>query len=140
MGDFVGGMLNYLRRHPVPCLTIAGGVAKMTKLAQGLLDLHSRRGTVDLGFLAGLARAQGAGPELADEIVAANTAAQAFGEAQALGIRLGDAVALAAQQTAAAVLPTTPIEILLIDRDARVVGRAPFATAHSPGSPRNRRR
>ena len=36
MGDFVGGMLKYLRRHPVPRVTIAGGVAKMTKLAQGL--------------------------------------------------------------------------------------------------------
>src|SRR5499427_721906 len=33
MGDFVGGMLKYLRRHPVPRVTIAGGVAKMTKLA-----------------------------------------------------------------------------------------------------------
>src|ERR1700723_406249 len=44
MGDFVGGMLKYLRRHPVPRVTIAGGVAKMTKLAQGLTDLHSRRG------------------------------------------------------------------------------------------------
>ena len=44
MGDFVGGMLKYLRRHPVPRVTIAGGVAKMTKLAQGLTDLHSKRG------------------------------------------------------------------------------------------------
>ncbi|HEX2654013.1 MAG TPA: cobalt-precorrin-5B (C(1))-methyltransferase, partial [Xanthobacteraceae bacterium] len=47
MGDFVGGMLKYLRTHPVPRVTIAGGVAKMTKLAQGLLDLHSKRGAVD---------------------------------------------------------------------------------------------
>ena len=35
MGDFVGGMLKYLRRHPVPRVTIAGGVAKMTKLGAG---------------------------------------------------------------------------------------------------------
>ena len=55
MGDFVGGMLKYLRRHPVPRVTIAGGVAKMTKLAQGLLDLHSKRGEVDLAMLASLA-------------------------------------------------------------------------------------
>ena len=41
----------YLRRHPVPRVTIAGGVAKMTKLAQGLLDLHSQRGSVDRVFL-----------------------------------------------------------------------------------------
>ena len=47
MGDFVGGMLKYLRTHPVPRVTIAGGVGKMTKLAQGLLDLHSKRGAVD---------------------------------------------------------------------------------------------
>ena len=37
MGDFVGGLLKYLRRHPVSRLTLAGGPAKMTKLAQGLL-------------------------------------------------------------------------------------------------------
>ena len=35
MGDFVGGMLKYLRAHPVPRVTIAGGVAKMTKLRRG---------------------------------------------------------------------------------------------------------
>ena len=52
MGDFVGGMLKYLRRHPVPRVTIAGGVAKMTKLAQGLTDLHSKRGEVDHALLA----------------------------------------------------------------------------------------
>ena len=46
MGDFVGGMLKYLRRHPVPRVTIAGGVAKMTKLAQGLTRsaFQARRG------------------------------------------------------------------------------------------------
>ncbi|MFX7167397.1 cobalt-precorrin-5B (C(1))-methyltransferase, partial [Acinetobacter baumannii] len=43
MGDFVGGMLKYLRRHPVPRLTIAGGFAKLSKLAAGHLDLHSGR-------------------------------------------------------------------------------------------------
>ena len=45
MGDFVGGTLKYLRTHPVPRVTIAGGIAKITKLAQGMLDLHSARGT-----------------------------------------------------------------------------------------------
>src|SRR5690606_35483592 len=55
MGDFVGGLLKYLRSHPVPRVTIAGGPGKMTKLAQGLLDLHSKRGSVDLPVLARLA-------------------------------------------------------------------------------------
>ena len=52
MGDFVGGLLKYLREHPVPRLTIAGGPAKMAKLAEGKLDLHSKRGAVDLAALA----------------------------------------------------------------------------------------
>ena len=55
MGDFVGGMLKYLRNHPVQRVTIAGGVAKMTKLAQGMLDLHSKRGAADLDALASVA-------------------------------------------------------------------------------------
>src|SRR5260221_10681906 len=41
MGDFVGGTLKYLRRHPVARLTLAGGFANPAKLAQGHLDPHS---------------------------------------------------------------------------------------------------
>ncbi|MGH7036225.1 MAG: cobalt-precorrin-5B (C(1))-methyltransferase [Stellaceae bacterium] len=52
MGDFVGGTLKYLRRHPVPRLTLAGGFGKFAKLAQGHLDLHSSRSRIDIGALA----------------------------------------------------------------------------------------
>jgi cobalt-precorrin-5B (C1)-methyltransferase len=124
MGDFVGGMLKYVRAHPVPRVTIAGGVAKMTKLAQGLLDLHSKRGEVDLAALARLAEAAGGGASLRARIVAANTAAEAFGFAQADGIGLGDAVAQAAQAVAARVVEGKRIAIdtVLFDRDGRLVG------------------
>ena len=101
MGDFVGGMLNYLRTHPVPRVTIAGGLAKMTKLAQGRLDLHSRRGHVDLDALAALAAAE---PALAERIRASNTAAEAFAQAEASGVRLGPLVADAAWEVAARAL------------------------------------
>jgi cobalt-precorrin-5B (C1)-methyltransferase len=127
MGDFVGGMLKYARTHPVPRITIAGGVAKMTKLAQGLLDLHSKRGEVDLPALAGLAETAGGGAALRARIVAANTAAEAFAHAQAEGIGLGDAVAQAAQAVAACVVEGRGIAIdtVLFDRDGNLVGRAP---------------
>ena len=130
MGDFVGGMLKHLRAHPVPRVTIAGGVAKMTKLAQGLLDLHSRRGEVSLSALAGMARQAGADAALCDAIVHANTAKHAFDLAD--GIALGDVVAARAWQTAAAVLEGAPtdLEIVLFDRDGTLVGRAPFAPVH----------
>jgi cobalt-precorrin-5B (C1)-methyltransferase len=126
MGDFVGGMLKYVRAHPVPRVTIAGGVAKMTKLAQGLLDLHSKRGEVDLAALARLAETAGGSAALRARIVAANTAAEAFGHAQADGIGLGHAVAQAAQAVAARVVEGSgiAIDIVLFDRDGKLVGRA----------------
>jgi cobalt-precorrin-5B (C1)-methyltransferase len=141
MGDFVGGMLKYVRTHPVPRVTIAGGVAKMTKLAQGMLDLHSKRGAVDLAQLADVAAASGASSALCQAIAAANTTAQAFALAQAEGIALGDAVAGAAQESAGGVVAgrDIAIEIAVFDRDGGLVGRAPFATRHD-APPRNRRR
>ena len=128
MGDFVGGMLKYLRRHPVPRVTIAGGVAKMTKLAQGLSDLHSKRGEVDRAMLAEFARAAGGSADLCARIAAANTAAHAFTLAQQEGIALGDAVARAGRQTAMALVAgrAIAIEIILFDREGKLVGRAPF--------------
>ena len=128
MGDFVGGMLKYLRRHPVQRVTIAGGVAKISKLAQGLTDLHSKRGEVDLAALAELAKAAGGSADLQHRIAAANTAAQAFALASAAGLALGDKIALAARETAASVVAgcDIAIEITVFDRDQNLVGRAPF--------------
>ena len=127
MGDFVGGMLKYLRAHPLPRVTIAGGVGKMTKLAQGLTDLHSKRGEVDLALLAEFARAAGGSAALCARIAAANNAAEALALARAEGIALGDAVARAAQQTAARIVEGRDIavEVVLFDRDGVLVGRAP---------------
>jgi cobalt-precorrin-5B (C1)-methyltransferase len=141
MGDFVGGMLKYMRKHPVPRITVVGGVGKMTKLAQGLLDLHSRRGSVDLGVLAALAEKAGGSPALSERIRAANTAAEAFAHAEAEGVALGDEVARAGWDTAAKVVAGEPIEIeiAVFDRDGRLVGHAPFRAAHA-APPRKRRR
>jgi cobalt-precorrin-5B (C1)-methyltransferase len=114
MGDFVGGMLKYLRVHPVPDVTVAGGVAKMAKLGQGLLDLHSRRGEVDLGWMARLA------PEgLRERIAEANTAKHAFDLADEAGFDLGAPVAEAAWETAARALGAGAerLEVAVFDRD-----------------------
>jgi cobalt-precorrin-5B (C1)-methyltransferase len=121
MGDFVGGTLKYLRRHPVARVTLAGGLAKMTKLAQGRLDLHSKRGAVDGVALAALAAGLGADPALAQRIAAANTTALAFELAG--DIPLAAAIAAQAHCVARDVLEDAPIllEVLLIDRTGRVV-------------------
>ncbi|MFG1180427.1 cobalt-precorrin-5B (C(1))-methyltransferase [Xanthobacter sp. V7C-4] len=133
MGDFVGGMLKYLRAHPVAKVTVAGGVAKMTKLGQGFLDLHSKRGRADMDALATLASGAGAGADLAARIGAAHMVAEAFQIARAAGFPLGDCVAQAAWTTAARALGRADValEIVVFDRDGTLMGRAPFAPAQA---------
>jgi cobalt-precorrin-5B (C1)-methyltransferase len=140
MGDFVGGMLKYLRSHPVARVTVAGGVAKLTKLAQGRLDLHSRRGEADLAALAELARRHGGSDIMAERITAANTVSEVFAIAGELA--LGNAVAAEAWQVAAAALRPAAIEleIVLFDRTGRLVGRADFTPVGHAGPPGRKRR
>jgi cobalt-precorrin-5B (C1)-methyltransferase len=125
MGDFAGAVLKYLRSHPVPRLTLAGGFAKLSKLAAGHLDLHSQRSQVDLGLLATLA-ADAGHPALAIQVASANTALHAWELAQADGLELAGLVAERARGVAAGVLGDAPVDvdIVVVDRAGAVVGRA----------------
>jgi cobalt-precorrin-5B (C1)-methyltransferase len=123
MGDFIGGMLKYLRRHPVPQLTIAGGVGKLVKFAQGAIDLHSGRSQVDFARLADWAA--GCGMVYRD-VRDANTVLEVIqradeGQKQALG----QLIALRCQEQAHGLLKGTDISlaILVMARDGSVIGR-----------------
>ena len=126
MGDFAGAVLKYLRRHPVPRLTIAGGIGKLTKLADGHLDLHSGRSQVSFESLATRVRAAGGSPELVAGVRGANTALDALQQCRAAGLPLGDLVAAGARGTALDVLRGAPVavDVIVIDRAGTVVGRA----------------
>ncbi|RYH03456.1 cobalt-precorrin-5B (C(1))-methyltransferase [Salipiger sp. IMCC34102] len=114
MGDFAGGMLKYLSRHPVAHVTIGGGIGKLAKLAQGELDLHSSRSQVDLGALARLVDQ----PQLAE----AATALQAY---QIAGKPLGEAVARKAlAQVTDRFGAHMTFDIVVIDRAGEIIGRA----------------
>lgn len=134
MGDFIGGMLKYLRSHPVERVTIAGGVAKMTKLAQGMLDVHSKKGLADLDALAVLATEAGGDENLALAIRQANMVAHAFELAERAGIDLGAIVAEKAWVTAAAALkvPGIELDILVFDRQGTLKGRTASTPSHQP--------
>jgi cobalt-precorrin-5B (C1)-methyltransferase len=123
MGDFVGGMLKYLRRHPVARVGIAGGPAKMAKLAQGLLDLHSRSGALDLAFLADLAGAEG---DTASAMRAANSGLHAYEIAREAGIDLAARVAERARQVAEKAVVGAPIaiECFVFDRAGLLLARS----------------
>ncbi|MFD0388066.1 cobalt-precorrin-5B (C(1))-methyltransferase [Tistrella bauzanensis] len=118
MGDFAGALAKYLRAHPVPHLVVAGGFAKLVKLAQGALDLHSSRSTVDFGRLAAAAAGIGANAALVSAIARANTAKQALDMAVAAGLPLAEAVARDARATLVAALDPAPVmvDVVVADR------------------------
>lgn len=128
MGDFAGGLLKYLRQHPIPLLTIGGGFAKLTKLAAGHLDLHSGRSQVDFDWLAERLGALGAPDTLIQATRAANTANQVLELAQRMNISVADSIAEGARQTALDLLRgETKVEVLVFDRSGNCVGRADAA-------------
>ena len=125
MGDFAGGLLKYLRQHPLPRLTLGGGFGKLCKLAAGHLDLHSGRSQVDFDLLAEVLDALGADARLVAEARQANTAKQVLDLATAAGLPLADAVAAKARDTALGLLAgETAVEVLVFDRDGDLAGRA----------------
>jgi cobalt-precorrin-5B (C1)-methyltransferase len=124
MGDFVGGTLKYLRTHPVARLTIAGGFAKLAKLAAGHLDLHSARSRVDTVALGEMLAALGADTA---EIEAARDAAGAAEILVLAGGRrkaLAGLVAARAREMALATLSgRTEIEVAVVDRTGEFLAR-----------------
>ncbi|MNS25548.1 cobalt-precorrin-6A synthase [compost metagenome] len=125
MGDFVGAVLKHLRKVPVPRLTLCGGFGKISKLAAGHMDLHSRHSSIDLPQLAGWAADIGADEALQASIITANTSQQALALAHAAGIPLGDAVCGHALAFARSVVPAqVQVEVFAIDRQGGIVGRA----------------
>ncbi len=132
MGDFAGGLLKYLRKHPLPNITIAGGFAKMVKLAQGALDLHSGRSQVDFDWLVEQANsvhfATNGSPlnqAAKSQIKSANTAAEVLVITQEMNLDLPKTVAKLAHEAAKSVLrdaPTT-IEIMIVDRRGKIRAR-----------------
>ncbi len=126
MGDFVGGMLKYLRRHPVERVTVAGGFAKLTKLAQGLADLHSKRGGIDRDWLAARVRALGGSGPLVAAVGGANSALEVLTLCQGAGLPIAETVAAAARQVAEALVDGAPVavDVALFDREGRLLARA----------------
>ncbi|NNK79194.1 MAG: cobalt-precorrin-5B (C(1))-methyltransferase [Litoreibacter sp.] len=117
MGDFVGGLIKYLRRHPVDRLTIGGGIGKLTKLAQGARDLHSKRSQVDFGELA-----EWAGEPRLDN---ANSVLEAY---EIAGKDLADQIAKRALNRALEIFDgegmPRQMDVVVIDRAGKILAQA----------------
>lgn len=127
MGDFVGAVLKYLRRHPVARLTIAGGIAKISKLADGHMDLHSGRAAVNTDALANLLHDLGAPDDAAARARDAATVGAVLGVAREVGLerRLSDTLCMRAREVCLAVLSGgVAVDVIAFDRQGREVGHA----------------
>jgi cobalt-precorrin-5B (C1)-methyltransferase len=118
MGDFAGGLLKYLKVNPVARVTIGGGFGKITKLAQGAMDLHSGRSQVDNQFLA----ARVPEPQR-DLILKVNTAAEAY---DIIGKPLAERIAEDALVTVRNLLADAPIvaDVVIVDRKGQMIAHA----------------
>ncbi|MFM0009960.1 cobalt-precorrin-5B (C(1))-methyltransferase [Paraburkholderia sediminicola] len=125
MGDFVGAVLKHMKRAPVERLSVCGGFGKLSKLAAGHLDLHSRNSSIDLERLATWAAGHGADDALQAAILAANTSQQAVALAHARHIPLGDIVCQHALAVARDIVPPqVAVEMFAIDRLGNLIGAA----------------
>jgi len=88
MGDFIGFSLLMCKKHPeVKKVTLVGMMGKFSKLAQGIMMVHSKSAPVDFNFLAEVASRAGVPEEKLAEIREANTASQVGDMMQELGYR-----------------------------------------------------
>ena len=125
MGDFAGAVLKYLRKHPLPRLTIVGGVAKLSKLAAGYLDLHSHRTQIQPAHMVQLVASADASEALQAQVADVRTVAHAVQLADEEGINLPQLIAASARDEALAVLAGAPVEveIVVISRAGAVLAR-----------------
>jgi cobalt-precorrin-5B (C1)-methyltransferase len=117
MGDFAGGVLKYIRSHPVPRVTIGGGFGKMVKLAQGAMDLHSGRSQVDFSWLA-----QRVSAALRADVLGANTAQQVL---EMAGTPLAETVAGEALHHVTRVLEGSSIaDVIIVSKAGQIIAHA----------------
>lgn len=77
MGDFVGFTLKQCKRQGIKKVSLVGMMGKFSKVAQGVMMVHSKSAPVDFNFLASVARDAGVeDQELIETILHANTASQ----------------------------------------------------------------
>lgn len=133
MGDFVGAMLKYLRREKVnessglqiKKLSISAGFGKLTKLANGHLDLNSRQSSIDFEQLATIAKSLGASDELQQQILTANTSIEVLNITRAAGIDIATVICQDALAVARGIVhESIEVEVWAVNRKGLFVANS----------------
>jgi cobalt-precorrin-5B (C1)-methyltransferase len=126
MGIFTGVCVQQAAERGCERVSVCAMIGKLSKIAAGKLQTHVAGNQVDCAFLAHVARALAAPPELAEAIGSANTArhVQELIEAAGFGPFYDRLCQLAAARCAEAAARRLAIDVVLFDFDGRVLGRA----------------
>ncbi|WP_166245621.1 cobalt-precorrin-5B (C(1))-methyltransferase [Paenibacillus turpanensis] len=126
MGEFVGFALQHAKRLGMTKMSLVGMMGKFSKVAQGVMMVHSKSAPVDFGFLAQVAEEAGGSQALVEAIQGANTASQAGDLAQEEGLNTffdllsANACRHAMKQIGGGAV----IETVLVTMKGEVLGRA----------------
>ena len=125
MGDFSGAVLKHLKIQPIAKLTICGGFGKITKLANGHMDLNSRVSSIDFEQIRAAAETAGANAELQDKVLKSNTSIEALKLCQKAGVDLAAVICEQALSFAKSKLPPAIAgDVWAINRQGEFVGMA----------------
>ncbi|MEG3754119.1 cobalt-precorrin-5B (C(1))-methyltransferase [Psychromonas arctica] len=133
MGDFVGAMMKYLRREKIDPksgnriqkLSISAGFGKLTKLANGHLDLNSRQSSIDFEQLANIAKKLGASTELQQQILNANTTIQVLNMTKQAGLDIATVVCIEALKFAKTIVhESIEVEVWAVNRKGLFVANS----------------
>ncbi|KQO04305.1 cobalt-precorrin-5B (C(1))-methyltransferase [Paenibacillus sp. Leaf72] len=126
MGDFIGFSLKMARNKHIRKVTLVGMMGKFSKVAQGVMMVHSKSAPVDFGFLAEIAEYAAVPEGLVEEIRGANTASQVGDMMQERGIdaffeRMSELCCYHSKKEAGGQLI---VETVIISMKAQLLGRA----------------
>lgn len=125
MGDFAGAVLKHVKKQPIATLSLCGGFGKITKLANGHMDLNSRVSVMDFNHIAEVAASVGADLSLQAAIKTANTSIEALKFCMQQEVPLANAMCQRALAFARRVVPASVnMEVLAINRQGDFIGHA----------------
>jgi len=129
MGDFVGALLKHIRTRfkngqSIPKrLSICAGFGKLTKLAAGNMDLHSRASRIDFEQLTNWVAELDASSDLLESVSNANTSVEVLKICQGKNLDLATLVCERARKQVYGVLPESIlVEVFAINRQGQIVG------------------
>ena len=124
MGDFVGAILKYIKKNTLPRLTIGGGFAKISKLAMGHINLHSKRSVIDFDWMAEQISVVGAHSDLIETARRANTALEVLNHAEQANLELAQHIARLAQKKVSEQLGNEiEVSIIIVSHEGKIIGK-----------------